>query len=350
MASATAGSQFVTPSPRVAGIPHQHTSTNSIRNSARQTTYSERNGDLQTFQVDYHRSRSTEGSVANNLNDSLRICYCDQPKCPPMCPIWAAVPPSHLQSDVSYFCPYHKTIQCQFTGCGRLFHYDCIRAYERNESRSLIDPFFCCLHAHQHTWDANTTIFPNLHERCRRLGIDCEGISDRVLTRKLSAVESCLIDCNVPNVIINEIKENPCLPYPSVVKMDEGAAKYQAEVGRRFEISLLMFKIKCCSCCGLTQPYHSNPFHPKESPLPKLHFNTKYYDAWECNCLEACRGQQFYGANRPVMISVFKSLHNNITPDVFICGIPGTSPNATLCHECYFEYNKRDGSDISEGE
>lgn len=222
--------------------------------------------------------------------------------------------------------------------------------YERNESRSILDSFFCCLHAHQNTWDEHMTVIPNLREQCRRLGIDCEGTSNRALTRKLSAVELCLMDCNVPNAIIHQLKENAYLPYPSVVRMDENAAKYQADMGRRFEVSLLMFKIHCCSCCGLTRPYHADPLYPKESPLPKLHFNIKYYDAWECNCLEACKGQQFYGVNRPVMISAFKSLHNNIPPDVFICGIAGTSPNAKLCHDCYFEYNKREGSDISDGE
>jgi hypothetical protein len=186
----------------------------------------------------------------------------------------------------------------------------------------------------------------------KRLGIDNSAgtISRRSMAAKIQEVENTLLQCRVPENILNQLKNNPALPYPSIVKMDTNASQVHADIGRRFEVSLLMYKVDTCSCCGITQPYHSDPFYPKESPLPKAHFNKKYYDAWECNCLGPCHGQQFFGVKRTLMISAFKALHNNIPPDVFICGIAGAPPNAKLCQHCYWEYNKPTlGDDISIG-
>ena len=64
-------------------------------------------------------------------------------------------------------------------------------------------------------------------------------------------------------------------------------------------------------------------------------FTTKYHDAWECNCEEVCKGQQFYANRRNKQMEYFKLHHNNQEPSAFL---KLKTPNATLCHNCYWEY------------
>jgi len=228
-----------------------------------------------------------------------------------------------------------------------------VQSYLRDLSFSSIQPYFCCLHQHQQKWNRISSAgAPDTMEIGKRLGIDNEAgsVTQRSMLRKIHQVESTLIDCSIPETIVSQLKNNSPLPYPSIVKMDTNTPEFHAHVGRRFEVSLLMYKVDTCSCCGITQPYHSDPMYPKESPLPKAHYNNRYYDAWECNCMGACKGQQFFGVKRTLMISAFKSMHDNVPPNLFICGIAGAPPNAKLCHNCYFEYNKPSlGDDISLG-
>jgi hypothetical protein len=209
------------------------------------------------------------------------------------------------------------------------------------------------MHKHKQTSNQAVTASnnPSVLQIAKRFGIDTalEMNNPRVVSRKIGIIENVLVDCKVPGHLIECLRSTDPLPFPSIVKMDVEASKVQAEAGCRFEVSMLMYLIDCCSCCGFTQPCHKDPFFPNESPLSKIHLNTKFYDAWECNCWQACKGQQFYGAKRPLMIEAFQSLHDNVSPDVFITGEEGATPNATLCNDCYWEYNKRDGIHISQG-
>jgi hypothetical protein len=138
--------------------------------------------------------------------------------------------------------------------------------------------------------------------------------------------------------MLDKICNVPCLLFPTIVKMNSDKAEKEAQTGRQFELSVLMFKVDGCSCCGITQqPHHIDPFYPKDSPLPKNHLNAKFYDAWGCNCFHSYQCQQFYGANLGTIMADFKLLHNNVSPgDAFICGVAGAAPNAKLCHGCCF--------------
>lgn len=301
--------------------------------------------------MEYRHVRQ-EVNVIDSSNPVLnRICYCDQPVCPCNCPIWREHEVNNLGNE--YVCPTHKTIKCNYPTCDRTFHLACIQSYQRDNTALSSDSFVCCLHDHLQKWQYSNEVSATapIREIGQRLGIDTdsEALSDRSIMRKMQEVEHVLKQCKVPSVIIDQVKETSFLPYPSIVKVDDERAKNEARVGRRFEVSMLMFSIDCCSCCGFTQPNHKDPFFPKESPLPRYHLTTKYYDAWECNCHHACKGQQFYGANRPLMMAAFRSLHNNEPPDKVIAGIEGAPPNAKLCHECYWEYKKREGIDICDG-
>jgi hypothetical protein len=335
----------VTPSPN-GGVNNNRPS--SIRSNARQLTRSRGHYNDRSYGLGYY----THHQPTNTFNiDLARICYCDQPPCPPSCPHSQEVSLLGIEENTIGNCPEHEIIRCNAVGCCKPFHLQCIRMYKRNNSMQCSDPFMCCLHEHTKTWENATQEASTSVNKCKRYGIDVGPPipSNRSLERKINMVKGTLQLCNVSEDMVEEIGRAPCLPYPSIVKMDGALAEKEAEAGRRFELSMLMFKVDACSCCGITQPHHIDPFFPKESPLPKYHLNTKYYDAWECNCWPSCNGQQFYGSNRPNMMAAFKSLHNNVSPDVFICGRAGASPNAKLCHDCCFEYQTRDDGDICDG-
>ena len=100
----------------------------------------------------------------------------------------------------------------------------------------------------------------------------------------LCTVKDIFTQGKVPNTIIEDLSNNPCLlAYPSVVKMDNKNSVQEAKVGRYFEVSMIMSKVDSCSCCGFTQPYNVDQFYPN-------HLNAKYYEAWECKFLKVAKG------------------------------------------------------------
>ena len=111
-----------------------------------------------------------------------------------------------------------------------------------------------------------------------------------------------------------------------------------------FEVSMLQFTTKTCSCCGVTCPIHVDPSYPTNTPhaLSRAHLSMKFHDAWECNCIDACGGQQFFASSRPTIMSCYLRLHNNQRPEV-VTGSPYT--NAILCSSCYYEFKHEKDSD-----
>jgi hypothetical protein len=329
----------VTPSPN-GGTTANNRVSSSIRSNARQVTRSQGHYNNRSYHLGYYHTQPDPPNLSTT--DTTRICYCDQAPCPQSCP--------HAQGAVGN-CPDHVIVHCVAIGCHKSFHLECIKKYKRSDAFQASNPFLCCLHEHTKAWEDAMQQATSSADICKRYGIDTSPPlpTNRYLERKINQVKGSLEQCNIPENIVEEIGRSPSLPFPSIVKMDDGLAEKEAEAGRRFEVSMLMFQVDTCSCCGITQPHHIDPFYPKESPLPRYHLNTKYYDAWECNCFNVCHGQQFYGANRPNMMEAFKSLHDNMPPDLFICGIAGAPPNARLCHDCCFEYQKRENGDIYEG-
>jgi hypothetical protein len=337
-------SQAVTPSPNGTLTNNE---PGSIRSNARLPSRSGGINSGRSYHVGYNRFQNGRRSHT----DSTRICYCDQPPCPPSCIHSQSFIPQGAATNTNH-CPDHALVSCQHEGCNKVFHVECIRMLTRCDSFQSTDAFMCCLHKHAKLWDDFSGENISCIEECKRYGIDTGNApptSIRSLEKKIRTVKETLLQCNVPPSTLDEIRCAPSLPFPSIVHMDSDMAAKESECGRRFELSMLMFKVDTCSCCGITQPHHIDPFYPKESPLPKYHLNAKYYDAWECNCIESCHGQQFYGVKRPTLMAAFKSLHNNLTPDVFICGVAGAPPNAKLCQDCYFEYQTRDDGDICDG-
>jgi hypothetical protein len=194
-----------------------------------------------------------------------------------------------------------------------------------------------------------------IEQKCQRLGIPFHASrSNRSLNNHLQKCLASLVSCNVPLPLISSLKNSHPQPFPNIIKMKENVEVEAALYGRRFEVSMLQYVCKTCSCCGFTSPVHCDTFYPADSvdggAFQHSHLTMNFHDAWECNCMNVCGGQQFYGARRPTIMESFSSLHGNQSShDV----IGSQCPNATLCNNCYYEFkHQRDGerNNLTDGE
>jgi hypothetical protein len=224
----------VTPSPN--GAINTNNRASSIRSNARQSSRSRENYNDRSYRLGYRTH--LESPESSNI-DLACICYCDQPPCPQSCPHAQEASVLSFDDNAVGNCPDHVIVQCQAIGCHKLFHLQCIRNYRRNDAIQGSDPFMCCLHEHNKAWEDAMQQVTTSVDLCKRYGIDTTPPlpSNRTLERKINLVEGCLELCNIPENIVEEIGRAPSLPFPSIVKMDEGLAEKEAEAGRRFDVS-----------------------------------------------------------------------------------------------------------------
>eukprot|EP00956_Cyclotella_meneghiniana_P044382 scaffold315718_cov96-Cyclotella_meneghiniana.AAC.1 len=127
---------------------------------------------------------------------------------------------------------------------------------------------------------------------------------------------------------INEILDSKPRAYPPRVNMDPDAMKLHVTQGRRFELSMMLYDVQKCKCCGKVQPGHVDSLFPKDkAPYQREHLINTYHRAWECNCWGFCKGSQFYCANKPTHMDEYKRQHEGMTPLEFL---NLTEPNALL--------------------
>jgi hypothetical protein len=332
----------------------------SIRDNARISSRSNNTYASRTYEMNYFvQQRATaamqldiQGVMQGSANDHdreidlTRICYCDQPRSSTVC--W------DCQDASGIACEQHTIIICSSSTCHKQFHLACLKKYAFPTHQFQVDFPYVCLHC---TSDnaAEQVHQPwqhcRLNERCKRIGVTFSNdASHNSLKTKVKKTLDALSHCSVPADIINQAMNQSPLPYPNVIEMEHSMPETHAELGCKFEISCLMYSVHTCSCCGIVIPVHIDPNYPKdEGPLPRIHFTTKFYKAWECRCLGPCRGQQFYAVNRSKMIEAYRSLHEGRSPSEVITGCDDGETNAMLCHDCAFEYNKNRSSDIIHG-
>ena len=63
--------------------------------------------------------------------------------------------------------------------------------------------------------------------------------------------------------------------------------------------------------------------------------------AWECNCIDTCKGQQFYSTSSSLQIKWFKKHHDNLLPNE-VLGLSPDSPNATIFQNCATDFKPND--------
>jgi hypothetical protein len=244
--------------------------------------------------------RSGRAFERNYRHTQTRVCYCDQPMFPAGCELCTS---SFENGGVP--CNIHTVVPCSFPGCGWVAHSQCLESF--GHSFDNAPPSFRCLkHSSTGTDNSHVNSFTSwescsLEGKCRRMGMAFDStLSHRAMQNRLKKCIDSLQTSNVPLSLVNTIKNSDPVPYPDIVRMNVGNNMKSALCGRRFEISMLQYITRTCSCCGFTCPTHSDPFYTYQSDdaLRRAHLIMTFHEAWECNCTSVCSGQQFYGARR----------------------------------------------------
>ena len=140
--------------------------------------------------------------------------------------------------------------------------------------------------------------------------------------------------CIAPD-FIQKIKNTQPLPYPSAVKMNASAIEKHVVCGRRLDISLMLYDLHKCQCCGRVQPGHSDSTFVDKNyspPFKSQHLVNKHWRVWQCNCWGYCKGSQFFSDKKPTHMEVFKQHHMGQHPTDFL---NESLPNAWVCNTCY---------------
>ena len=267
--------------------------------------------------------------------DNVRICYCDRHKCPKDCDVCQPNNP----------CEKHVAIQCSTDGCYREFHKECVL-------RSGKDPEgYSCI---QCSIPSVKTSIPwekvSLKEKCERFGLltpfnryhefyDPHYINKKkevtALKRKITRAYKVFTELDIPTDVKEGILNNDPLAYPTVANMTKASLVRHTISGRRFEMSMLMFQMKSCDCCGRVEPQHVDPLLCLEDmPFQRTFYHKNFFDAYECNCKEICGCQQFYSMSR--------SLHKDWFYEKYKWSLDDVKPNASLCKFCHNDFDSKD--------
>ncbi len=117
--------------------------------------------------------------------------------------------------------------------------------------------------------------------------------------------------------------------------------------GRRTEISLMLYNVHKCKCCGRVQPSHiDSTFVDKDKspPFKREHLINKHYRVWHCNCWGFCKGSQFFSNVKDTHINEYNCNYNGHHPRDFL---HLQEPNAWMCNKCY--NNKISSSQVQTG-
>ena len=269
-------------------------SSNSIYDNARNKTQS------LSIQDDYQYNRYK------------RVCYCDRRKLPKGCMDCSQYTP----------CTKHELFKCAGVNCNKLFHRECIEVL----SDCNIDEFKCCdCNFNPSQSDLPWENLP-LATKADRMGLltpinmsvnesrneaDISDNAVRMIEKDVNALKSTLDCINIPDNVKSNLLESDPQSYPNVTVMSESSLRRHAIHGRRFELSMLLFQVQKCSCCGRVEPTHIDPLFPTNSiPFKRTHFYKNFHPAFMCDCDEVCHGEQFYSYNRPTQKDWYNQHHS----------------------------------------
>ena len=142
-------------------------------------------------------------------------------------------------------------------------------------------------------------------QKCLRLGIFCQepvnsGKNDPVLVncerRMERQIEQHIDHCrpHFSNEEWDTLISAPPRPYPTMRPMDKDARCKHAVHGCAFEMSMMLFDVFMCDCCGRILVNHNDPKLPNVEGFHLNHFKNPSHPAYFCNCARHCRGGQFF--------------------------------------------------------
>jgi hypothetical protein len=280
------------------------------------------------------------GTNASGADCQERTCVCHDKVYPKNC--------SFCQPHNSRACRQHVLIKCSAQNCQKQFHKKCICHLLRIDlsEEAEINSYMCmeCTCKRQATNPDVTCPFEDLDQSSKmfRLGLvpdlDRNSNSARDEEKKIKILLRDMETC-MPPERLSQFKSTHPLPYPSAVKMNEKAINNHVICGRRFEISMMLYDVRKCHCCGRVQPCHTDTLYDKHSPSPppfkSQHLVNKHHKAWHCQCWGFCKGSQFFADAKSTHIAEFKHLHGGLHPKQFF---NDSQPNAWICNTCYQDH------------
>jgi len=95
-----------------------------------------------------------------------------------------------------------------------------------------------------------------------RLGLlfeEFSAVTARTRAKILHSYEQHLNEILAEDSLYNDIVSMDPSPYPTLKPVDPDLEKKSSIYGRRFEINLLLLKMKQCNVCGKTKPVYCPP-------------------------------------------------------------------------------------------
>ena len=274
--------------------------------------------------------------VIINENDlSIRICHCDQPIIPPNC--------EDCNINLNLPCGKHTVIHCNVNTCNKRFHAGCLNQFFGHDLATFNNENYTCVEC---TMDNNTESMPwdDVEDdsiKLRRFGLKA-GQPMRKLNKMMNILTS---HCDTPTIALDNIMNNDPKPYASITPISQENIEKHTICGRRFDVSMLMYSVNSCSCCGRTEPVHLDPEFPSNAPFERKHFIHRYMKAWHCKCNEYCKGSQFYSYLRRSSLGIYRDMHNGLNPWE-VMNLNQNEPNALLCFLCHDEITSRLPTDL----
>ena len=279
-------------------------------------------------------SIQNESNKIENIN-LKRICYCDKLPIPIDC--------KECKRSSFVPCDKHTIVYCENEGCGKPMHKGCVATYFGIDMNSMEDgeTIQCikCLskdNNESEPWDSIDD-----ETKRKRFGLFPE--QDMKLVKNMQKI--LMEECDVPYTIVDDIKNNDPKPHPSVTPITIEREDLHALCGRRFDLSMMMFSIHSCDCCGITKPLHRDRYYPDNAIFERKHFIQSFYKAWHCTCDGYCKGDQYYGSQQRSSIKLYRDNHNGLAPWEFL-NLSKKETNALLCKKCNVEIKARNTIDL----
>ena len=227
--------------------------------------------------VDSEKSMSymeSESEVEVNMNDNLedveappslnenstihRICYCDMLTLPLDC--------EDCNRQLCIPCERHIIMKC--FECGKKMHKGCLEDYLGGDLNDFNeDEVISCLECFHNDVNESVCWDSLVDDDIKRMRFGLFPDDDVKKVNKMIKILNT--DCYVPPHIINSIKDNDPQPYTSITPISSESKKKHTICGRRFDVSMMMFSVHTCDCCGVTMPFHKDRYYPKDATFEK---------------------------------------------------------------------------------
>mmetsp|Transcript_2312 Transcript_2312/g.3704 ORF Transcript_2312/g.3704 Transcript_2312/m.3704 type:complete len:338 (-) Transcript_2312:500-1513(-) len=289
-----------------AAAPSRHNARNPSRSTGSQHS---QDSSTSIYNLEYRRSRNESSMTGGgtNLNTARlnpRICICDQHMFPTDC--------SECDIANNNNCERHSIVNCIQPDCAKKFHKECLCSGVFTDANlELLSQQHVCMECKckLSVGDAEDTPFASLSsdatdseavsEKLCRFGLahdlfmarnlEEEQAAMQVGRKKMDKLWKALQECNscLPAALANDgndILDSKPRAYPCPVGISDESVNKHVQYGRRAELSMLLYSVRQCGCCGSVQPYHSDPDFPSSAPLYRMHLINQTHKAWHCTC------------------------------------------------------------------